>query len=78
MDITRASDGQDSASHATENRIVAKERIGSQEKIDKQSINYVLRSGLAGGLAGCAVSPSPSSAFKTSSLSFTSIPNAHT
>ena len=28
---------------------------GRHEKIDKQSLSYVLRSGLAGGFAGCAV-----------------------
>ena len=38
---------------------VAQKRAGSQKKFDKQSLDYVLRSGLAGGLAGCAVSQSP-------------------
>ncbi|MCJ1252307.1 hypothetical protein MMC24_000112 [Lignoscripta atroalba] len=33
---------------------VAQKRAGSQKKFDKQSLDYVLRSGLAGGLAGCA------------------------
>jgi len=28
----------------------------SKKKLDKQSVEYVLKSGLAGGLAGCAVS----------------------
>ena len=28
---------------------------GEKAKLDKRSLNYVLRSGLAGGLAGCAV-----------------------
>ena len=29
---------------------------GGQRMMDKRSFDYVLRSGLAGGLAGCAVS----------------------
>lgn len=29
---------------------------GQTKHLDKQSVEYVLRSGLAGGLAGCAVS----------------------
>lgn len=28
------------------------------KQVNKRSLDYVLRSGLAGGLAGCAVSPS--------------------
>ena len=30
-------------------------REGGRRKIDKQSLDYIWRTGLAGGLAGCAV-----------------------
>ena len=35
---------------------IAPKWAGSRKKLNKQSLDYVLRSGLAGGLAGCAVS----------------------
>jgi hypothetical protein len=35
---------------------IAKREPVVAKQIDKQSLDYVLRSGLAGGLAGCAVS----------------------
>ncbi len=37
--------------------IAAKDVRGSKHELDKGSLDYVLRSGLAGGLAGCAVGP---------------------
>lgn len=36
---------------------ISKASYGSKQK-SKQSLDYVLRTGLAGGLAGCAVRPS--------------------
>lgn len=36
-----------------------KDASGGIKPVDKRSLDYVLRSGLAGGLAGCAVSTSP-------------------
>lgn len=35
---------------------VRKDGSGGVKQLDKQSLDYVLRSGLAGGMAGCAVS----------------------
>ncbi len=34
---------------------IASKAVGKRRKSDKQSLDYALRSGLAGGLAGCAV-----------------------
>lgn len=34
---------------------IASEVAPGREKVDKQSLEYILKSGLAGGLAGCAV-----------------------
>lgn len=34
---------------------IASKRAGSQRHRDKQNIGYALKTGLAGGLAGCAV-----------------------
>jgi hypothetical protein len=38
-----------------ENSIAVKDVIDKKHELDKRSLDYVLRSGLAGGLAGCAV-----------------------
>lgn len=46
---------------ADDGRTITSKRAGSQHKQNKQSLDYVLRTGLAGGLAGCAV---PLSSFK--------------
>jgi hypothetical protein len=35
--------------------IAGKDVSGSMHELDKSSLDYILRSGLAGGLAGCAV-----------------------
>jgi hypothetical protein len=35
--------------------ITGKGVSGSTHELDKRSLDYILRSGLAGGLAGCAV-----------------------
>ena len=43
-----------------ENAIAVKDVAGRNHELDKRSLNYVLRSGLAGGLAGCAVGLPPS------------------
>lgn len=40
---------------AGDGQTIASKRAGSQNKQNKQSLDYVLRTGLAGGLAGCAV-----------------------
>jgi hypothetical protein len=37
------------------NAIAKKDLTGRKHELDKRSLDYVLRSGLAGGLAGCAV-----------------------
>lgn len=43
-------------SYPAENgQTITSKRAGSQTKQNKQSLDYVLRTGLAGGLAGCAV-----------------------
>ena len=34
---------------------IASKRVGNQRHRNKQNLDYVLRTGLAGGLAGCAV-----------------------
>lgn len=58
MEVVGAASGQDkrSSRNVTNSQTVARERGGAQKPVDKQSLDYVLRSGLAGGLAGCAVS----------------------
>ena len=58
MEVTGAGIDQDRRTYrnATNPPIVAQESTGVQKPVDKQSLDYVLRSGLAGGLAGCAVS----------------------
>ena len=58
MDVAGAATDQDRRSfrNATDLGTVAQERAGAQKPVDKQNLDYVLRSGLAGGLAGCAVS----------------------
>lgn len=37
-------------------RAARKDASGSVKQVDKRSLDYILRSGLAGGMAGCAVS----------------------
>ena len=37
------------------NSLTSESRAGIRKQVDKQSLDYILRSGLAGGLAGCAV-----------------------
>ena len=41
--------------HSEENAIAVKDITPRKHEIDKKNLDYVLRSGLAGGLAGCAV-----------------------
>jgi hypothetical protein len=41
------------------NAIAAKEVTGRKHELDTRSLDYILRSGLAGGLAGCAVGSQP-------------------
>ena len=40
---------------STDDGTVASRRVGIQRHRNKQNLDYVLRSGLCGGLAGCAV-----------------------
>jgi hypothetical protein len=40
--------------------VAVKDVAGRKHELDKRSLDYVLRSGLAGGLAGCAVWPTSS------------------
>ena len=40
----------------TDDDTIAHRRAGNVKEVDKQSLDYVLRTGLAGGMAGCAVS----------------------
>lgn len=40
----------------TDSDVIVPRRDGPRKQIDKQSTEYILKSGLAGGLAGCAVS----------------------
>lgn len=58
IDLTRAATEQrkeNAASYAADDgQTIASKRAGSQKKQNKQSLDYVLRTGLAGGLAGCA------------------------
>lgn len=58
MELAGVADDQDRKSfrNAANPQTVAEQRIGGQKPVEKQSLDYVLRSGLAGGLAGCAVS----------------------
>ena len=44
------------SSPENDGQTIASKRAESQNKRNKQSLDYVLRTGLAGGLAGCAVS----------------------
>ena len=39
----------------TDDDTIAPRRAGDSKKVDKRSLDYILRSGLAGGMAGCAV-----------------------
>ena len=57
MEVSRTTSAQkrESSSNTTSERAIAQRKLGSPKKTDKQSLDYALRSGLAGGLAGCAV-----------------------
>lgn len=62
MDVTRARPNaaeKSATALATDERTIASERAGSQLPRNKQNLDYVLRTGLAGGLAGCAVGLHP-------------------
>jgi solute carrier family 25 (mitochondrial carrier protein), member 16 len=55
-----AENPEDTTAPAAADRVRSKERtndstIKDVKAVDKRSLDYVLRSGLAGGLAGCAV-----------------------
>ena len=52
------------AFHADDAAIAIHGSGGEKAKLDKRSLDYVLRSGLAGGLAGCAVRPTITLAFE--------------
>jgi hypothetical protein len=57
MEVTRAAEGEkpDGFVQPSNNRSVATQESPPYKKVDKQSLDYILRIGLAGGLAGCAV-----------------------
>ena len=42
-------------SQSLDERTIASKGVGNQRHRNKQNLDYVLRTGLAGGLAGCAV-----------------------
>lgn len=48
--------GQTAATDSEPAPQVDKKARGERRQVNKRSLDYVLRSGLAGGLAGCAVS----------------------
>ena len=59
MEAARRSGAQrQSGLGAAKDESITLKDAGGQRKVHKQSFDYVLRSGLAGGLAGCAVSNS--------------------
>ena len=58
MDFARPSDEAD-PDRASKSDAVTSMRAGSQQKTKKQSLDYALRTGLAGGVAGCAVCSTP-------------------
>lgn len=50
----------DAGGHLVSNTSMEEQKNGEANKaVKKRSLDYVLRSGLAGGLAGCAVSAQP-------------------
>lgn len=56
MDVTRgAMVERGNVPEAARGGTVVLQKAGGQKKIDKQSLDYILKTGLAGGLAGCAV-----------------------
>jgi len=58
MEVTLPPTGREKGQPAicpTDDDTIAPRRAGNQKKVDKRSLDYVLRSGLAGGMAGCAV-----------------------
>ena len=58
MGIMRGADGEREKAMGTKNNeVVTPMKAGRPKTIDKQSLDYVWRTGLAGGLAGCAVRP---------------------
>lgn len=59
MDLTRPGTAA-GADRAGDSDAVTSMRAGSQQQKKKQSLDYVLRTGLAGGIAGCAVRPNSS------------------
>ena len=54
MEVTRVQ-GKDGSNKSPIRRLMGPRKVEGQENVDKKSLDYVLRSGLAGGLAGCAV-----------------------
>ena len=54
MEVTRVQ-GKDESNISPSRRLMGPRKVEGQENVDKKSLDYVLRSGLAGGLAGCAV-----------------------
>ena len=57
MEVAAGSSGRRSGGQTqTQEQAIAQPTAKGQTRLDKQSLSYVLRSGLAGGLAGCAVS----------------------
>ncbi|MCJ1417788.1 hypothetical protein MMC32_004133 [Xylographa parallela] len=55
MGIMRGADGEREKAMGTKNNeVVTPMKAGRPKTIDKQSLDYVWRTGLAGGLAGCA------------------------
>ncbi|KAI9876391.1 MAG: hypothetical protein M1830_006628 [Pleopsidium flavum] len=57
MEVTIPSTGQEKGQPAicpTDNDTITPRPAAGSKKVDKRSLDYVLRSGLAGGMAGCA------------------------
>ncbi|MCJ1438060.1 hypothetical protein MMC27_007447 [Xylographa pallens] len=55
MGVPRGADGETEKAMGTKNNeVVTPMKAGRSKTIDKQSLDYVWRTGLAGGLAGCA------------------------
>lgn len=57
MDIMKASQGQTTTPHYSDREMAASKGSHIPKQKSKQNLDYVLRTGLAGGLAGCAVWP---------------------
>jgi len=62
MEVSRGTRGPseetktDNNIYTTEHEAITLQVTGRGKHLNKQSMDYVLRSGIAGGLAGCAVS----------------------